>query len=46
MKLLRGIHKINAEHKNCVLKIGVGFNLSDGIHLEFFVFTAFQEVVN
>ena len=33
MELLRGIHNIKAEHRGCVLSIGVGFNKSDGIHL-------------
>ena len=46
MELLRGIHNINTQHKGCVLSVGVGFNMSDGIHLRFPVPFALQKVVN
>jgi hypothetical protein len=34
MELLRGLHNLKKEHSGCVLSIGVGFNKSNGIHLD------------
>ena len=33
MELLRGLHNLKAEHKGCVLNIGVGLDKRDGVHL-------------